>query len=182
MCLFVCHRVKRTLPGRTLIVISFDGLRGTSMRGLESEVRFPRTTMVARQPIHRDFTEMGLSGRFETWEIRIRGPFPSKLIGWSGTNENRVSRKHVILGYFDAGNTNPAPKYLKNPLVDREPMEIELAGNTLFWGISMRETRIRRPNTLKAKGPPKTNGVRASWEISPYSRLKQQLKSCIHSS
>ena len=33
---------------------------------LESEVRFPRTTMVARQPIHLDFVEKGLSlGSFD---------------------------------------------------------------------------------------------------------------------
>ena len=42
---------------------------------LESEVRFPRTTMVARQPIHLDFIEKGLSEGFPTWGTRIRGQF-----------------------------------------------------------------------------------------------------------
>ena len=37
---------------------------------LESGVRFPWTTMVARQPIYPDFTEMGFQG-FQTWRIRI---------------------------------------------------------------------------------------------------------------
>jgi hypothetical protein len=105
---------------------------------------------------------------------------PQNRIGRPGTNENRVFRKHVILGYLDAGNTNQVSKHLENPLVDREPMKIEFAGNTFFWGISMWETQMHRPKTLKASGPPGTNRDRASWEIPPYSRLKEQLKSYIH--
>ena len=42
---------------------------------LESEVRLPRMRMVARQPIHRDFSEMGFPGGIETWGTRIRGLF-----------------------------------------------------------------------------------------------------------
>jgi hypothetical protein len=57
---------------------------------------------------------------------------PRKPIGRPGTNENRARRKHVILSYLDAGNVNPRPIHLENPLADREPMEIELAGNKLF--------------------------------------------------
>jgi hypothetical protein len=53
---------------------------------------------------------------------------PRHPIGRPGTNGNRVCRKHVILGYLGAGNTNPAPKHLENPLVHRKPIEIELAG------------------------------------------------------
>ena len=44
---------------------------------LESAVRFPRTTTVARQPIRSDFTEMGFPGGNSTWGSRIRGPVPS---------------------------------------------------------------------------------------------------------
>ena len=98
---------------------------------LESEVRLPRTRMVARQPIHADFTEIGFPGGIETWGTRIRGPFASKLIGRPGTNGNRVHWKQAFLRYLDAGNTNPAPKHLENPLVDREPMKIEFAGKLL---------------------------------------------------
>ena len=65
---------------------------------------------------------------------------PRNPIGRPGTNENRVCRKHVILSYLDVGNMNSAPKHLENPLVNREPMKIEFAGNMLFWGILMRET------------------------------------------
>ena len=61
------------------------------------------------------------------WGVRIRRPKPRKPIGRQGTNGNRVRGKHVILGYLDAGNTNPAPKNLENPLVDREPMKIEFS-------------------------------------------------------
>ena len=74
--LFVCHRVKRTLLGRTLIVISFDGVRGTSMRELESDVRFCCTTMVARQPIHPDFTEMRFQGIFRRVEVESEFRLP----------------------------------------------------------------------------------------------------------
>ena len=31
---------------------------------------------------------------------------PRNLIGRPGTNGNRVGRKHIFLGYLDAGNTN----------------------------------------------------------------------------
>ena len=44
----------------------------------------------------------------------------------------------------------------------------------------MRETRIRRPNTLKVNVLPETNGDRASWEIPLHSRLKEELKLYIH--
>ena len=47
------------------------------------------------------------------------------------------------------GNSNLRPVNLETPLLDREPMEIEFAGNMFSWGISMRETRIRRPKTSK---------------------------------
>ena len=68
--------------------------------------------------------EVTRCGEFES-EVRS----PRNLIGRPGTNGNRVGRKHVFLGYLDAGNTNPAPKHLENPLVDREPMEIEFPEN-----------------------------------------------------
>jgi hypothetical protein len=41
-------------------------------------------------------------------------------------------------------------------------MEIEFAGNMFFWGISMWETQLHRPKTLRANGPPETNGVPAN--------------------
>jgi hypothetical protein len=50
---------------------------------------------------------------------------------------------------LDAGNTNPAPKHLENPLVDGEPLEIEFSGEAFFWGISMRRTRIRCPTYIE---------------------------------
>ncbi len=56
-----------------------------------------------------------------------------------GTNGNRVRRKHVCLEYLDTRNVNLRSFYLKIPLVDREPMEIEFAGNLFSWGISVRE-------------------------------------------
>ena len=46
----------------------------------------------------------------------------------SKTNGNRDRWKHLSQGYVDAGNTNPVPNHLETPLVDREPMEIEIAG------------------------------------------------------
>jgi hypothetical protein len=56
---------------------------------------------------------------------------PRNPIGRQGTNGNRVRWKHVILGYLDGGRTNPEPEYLETPLVDREPVESELAGKFL---------------------------------------------------
>jgi hypothetical protein len=64
-------------------------------------------------------------------ELRSEGRLSRKPIGRPGTNGNRVRRKHVILGYLGAGNTNLAPKHLETPLVDQKPMEIELAGKLL---------------------------------------------------
>jgi hypothetical protein len=61
-------------------------------------------------------------------ELEYEVRWPRNPIGRPETNGNRVCRKHVILGYLDAGNTNPAPKHLENPLVDREPMEIDFRG------------------------------------------------------
>ena len=73
--------------------------------------------------------------------------WPRNPIGRPATNENRVFWKHIILGYLDAGNTNPGPRHFETPLVDREPMEIEFAGNTFSWEVSMCETEMHRPNT-----------------------------------
>ena len=64
--------------------------------------------------------------RFGEFEFEVHSP--RNPIGRPGTNGNRVRRKHVIMGYLDAGNTNPVPKYYENPLVVREPMNIEFAG------------------------------------------------------
>ena len=86
--------------------------------------------------------EVSRCGELES-EVR----WPRNPIGRPGTNENRVFGKHVLLGYLDAGNANPAPKHLENPLVDREPMEIEFSGNTFSWEVSMRGTEMHRPNT-----------------------------------
>ena len=54
---------------------------------------------------------------------------PRNLISRPGTNEKRDRRKHVFLEYLDTGYTNPAPKHVENPLVDRELIEVEFAGN-----------------------------------------------------
>ena len=76
VCLFVTgskehHRQGYLLRGVTMV-------RGVNRCGeLEFEVRFPRTTMVARQPIHPDFIENGFPWGNSIWETRIRGPFPS---------------------------------------------------------------------------------------------------------
>ena len=45
----------------------------------------------------------------------------------SKTNGNRDRCKHVPQRYVDTGNTNPVPNHLETPLIDREPMEIEIA-------------------------------------------------------
>ena len=74
---------------------------------------------------------------------------PRNPIGRPGTNGNRDRCKHVPQGYVDTGNTNPVPNHLETPLVDREPMEIEIAANTFPKGMWMRETRIRCPITSK---------------------------------
>ena len=58
---------------------------------------------------------------------------PRNPIGRLGTNGNRVRRKHVFLGYLDAGNANPGFRHPETPLVDREPMEIEPSGKEAFW-------------------------------------------------
>ena len=66
------------------------------------------------------------------------------------TKGNRDRWKRVPQGYLYAGNTNPGPNHLETPLVDREPMKIEIAVNTFPRGISMRGTRIRGPITSKS--------------------------------
>ena len=77
-------------------------------------------------------------GVFRCGELESEVRLPRNPIGLPGTNENRVCRKQVFLGYLDAGNMNPRPKHLENPLVDREPMELEFAGNMFFRRIVMR--------------------------------------------
>ena len=74
---------------------------------------------------------------------------PRNPIGRPGTNRNRDRRKHLPQGHVDTGNTNPVPNHLETPLVDQEPMEIEIAENTFPRGMSMRETRIQCPITSK---------------------------------
>ena len=73
---------------------------------LESGVRFSRMTMVARQPIRTDFTEMGFSGGFETWETWICSQFDWSVRDWLTTNWNRVRRKQLLLRYLDGENMN----------------------------------------------------------------------------
>ena len=114
-----------------------------------------------------------LPGVIRCGEVESVARLPRNPIGRPGTNGNRVRGKHVILGYLDAGNTNPAPKHLETPLVDREPMEIEFAGNTLFWGISMRETRIRRPNTSKPHW-----SIGNQWKSSSRERRYSEVSRC----
>ena len=92
VCLSVCHRVKRTLPATTRILRCVDAVRGNRCGELESEARFPRMTMVARQQIHRDFTGMGFPGGFQTWGIQIGGPFASDENGCSATDTSGFHR------------------------------------------------------------------------------------------
>ena len=92
----------------------------------------------------KSYSEISRCGKDES-EVHS----PRNRIGRLWTNGNRVRRKQDFLGCLNMRNTSSAPEYLENPLVDREPMEIEFAGNMFSWGISMRETRIRRPNTSK---------------------------------
>ena len=77
-CLFVClfvtgskehHRQGYLLRGLTMV------RRVNRCGELEFEVRFPRTTMVTRQPIYPDFIEKGFPGGIATWGTRIRRPF-----------------------------------------------------------------------------------------------------------
>ena len=62
-------------------------------------------------------------GEFESELYLLRNP-----IGEPGTNENRVFRKNGFLGIFEAGYSNLSTICLETPLVDHEPMEIELSG------------------------------------------------------
>ena len=73
---------------------------------LEYEVGFPRTRMVARQPIHPDFTKTGFpkgfwdTGSLNMWSIWL------EYEGWPITNWNRVRRKQVWLRLLDRENMN----------------------------------------------------------------------------
>ena len=64
VCLFVTGSKEHYRQGYLLRGVTM--VRGLNRCGeLESEVRFPRTTMVARQPIHQDFIEMVFPGGFQ---------------------------------------------------------------------------------------------------------------------
>ena len=86
----------------------------------------------------------------------------------------------MVPGVIRCGEHESGVQTPRNSLVDQKPMEIEYAGNTFCLGLSMWETQLHRPNTLKANGPPSTDGVRAGREIPHYSRLEEELKSCFH--
>ena len=82
------------LGDRYTRVSSKRGCSGVIWYGeLESEVRFPRTQMVARQPRHPDFIEKGLPWGNSTWWTQIWGPFPSKTHKWTGNQWESSSRE-----------------------------------------------------------------------------------------
>ena len=147
---------------------------------LESEVRFPPITMVARQPIHADFLEHMLARVNPRGEHESGVQSPRKPIDRPGTNGNRVCRKQACVGYLDAENTNPGSKLLENPLIDREPMKIELAGNTFVLGVSTRETRICSRNVRKLIDRLWSKDNRVRGRMPAYYCLKAQLKSSTH--
>ena len=88
VCLSVCLSVTGSKEHCRLRYELWDVLMLSGVnrcRELESEVRFPRTTMVARQPVYPDVTEIGFPGGFETWGTRIGSQFPWKT-HWSAGN------------------------------------------------------------------------------------------------
>ena len=95
---------------------------------------------IAGKDTNRDTFSMLLEvGRCRELESEVYSP--RNPIIRLGTDENRDRRKHLLLRYLDAGNTNPAPKHVENPLVDREPIEIEFAGklfHILHWKNNLR--------------------------------------------
>ena len=70
--------------------------------------------------------------------------------------KNMIDKKIHLSGLETAVRTNSmrgarieGPITHRSPLVDREPMKIELAGNTFFLGVSTREKWMRDPNSSK---------------------------------
>ena len=122
---------RQWLLGNRYIGISPEwGSQGVLRRTeLESEVRLLRSSSLHREPMKIEFAENTFYGDILTWEHESGVQTARNPIGQVGTNRNRAHRKHVFLGFLDMGYMNPGSTHLKNPLIDRETMEIELAKN-----------------------------------------------------
>ena len=121
VCLFVCNRVKRTLSARILSVTRHDARRGISMRG--TWIRGPNTSKPhwsAGNQWKSSLPETGFPGVSRRGEHESEAQTPRTPIGRPGTNGNRVCRKHLFLGYLDAGNTNPGSRHVETTLVVHE--------------------------------------------------------------
>ena len=109
---------------------------------LESEVRFPRTTMVARQPILPDFTENGFPGGFRHRELESGVRLPrTRMVARQPIHRDFIEKGFP--GVFRDGELESAVNLTGMRGVDRQLFEIEFTGKKVFWGISMEKTWIR---------------------------------------
>ena len=120
---------QRLLGNRYTRISPKFGSQGVLRLGeLESGVRLPRTTMVARQPIRSDFTEMGFSGLLRRGELESGVRLPRTTM---------VARQPIHTDFTEIGfpgdlrhgELESAVRLARMRMVDREPMKIEFPGN-----------------------------------------------------
>ena len=108
---------------------------------LESRLRLPRMRMVARQPIHRDFTEIGFQGVLRRGELESSVRFCWMTL----VARQQIQRDFTgirLPGLLRHGEVDSEIRLPRSASVDREPMKIDFAENTFPLGISMWERWI----------------------------------------